>query len=239
MVYEEATVSEGDYVLLVRLPLLWLDNIQPNHVMVWDCISIGFHPYNCDAYHADFNGDEGYIYPISSVGLVEIMRWLRVLSIQLEEWLEIGATPDEWNTQSCRVNAIQTMQTTTMSIQQIVEGHIEAYGWDKYGIKAGLVEQFAGRYYNMAIPHMFVEECVRGMHDIMLQQTTQSSIGHMTKIARLYSSCFSVTSTGRLQASRLDCTTKHDMSTYSLVECLEYEGSGALRAIEFITLAVQ
>jgi len=240
IVYEEAIVSESDYVLLIRPPLLWLDNVQPKHVVVWDCTSIGFHPYNCDAYHVDFNGDEGHIYPISSIGLVEeIMRWLRVLSTQLEEWLEMDAIPDEWNIQSYRINAIQTMQTTTMSIQQIVEGHIKAYGWDKYGIKAGLVGQFASRHCNMAIPHMFVEECVRSMHDIMLQQTTQGSIEHMTKITRLYGLCFSMTSIGRLQASRLDCTTKHDIGTYSLVECLEYEGSGALRTIESITSAAQ
>lgn len=241
-VYEETELFEGDYVLLIRPPSLWYGNTQPKKVVKWNNASIGFHPFNCDAYHADFDGDEGHIYPIgNALSIEEASHWIRPKMHKMEEYLspEPGLYHDEWIPSEIRNANMSKMPRTTMSMSEVLSNAPIAEGWTACGMKEPLMREFARRHTDRDLPSMFVDECIRGMYDIMLQQTTQGAIGYMTRIARLYGSCFKVMDGDRVLVSLKDTSVLVHTGVLGISEGLEYQGNGALRAIESITSAAQ
>ncbi|KAF8509922.1 hypothetical protein JB92DRAFT_3119487 [Gautieria morchelliformis] len=103
-------------------------------------------------------------------------------------------------------NCIRTLLLTIMGelFAKMLDGRTTSLFSEASGMKERLTKEFVRRHTDPSVMDGFVAECLRGMRDIGLQQTSQGDIGAMTREARLYASCFGVEEEGALFVATSD-----------------------------------
>lgn len=212
-IVEECRLYEGDWVIFLRPPSLWLGNVQPKKVKFWENNSIGLHPANCKAFHADFDGDEGHIYPIrNSASIKEAEAWRPIheskfrdmaldflsnrgssRSIIRPSMIEAISMDDSYDYVIRECERL-SMAESTISMRDIMDGIKPTTYAKAAGIKQELFDEFRSRMGSSTTSDNFISECLRGITDIMYQQTSQGDIGTMTREARLSAQCFKYSS---------------------------------------------
>lgn len=200
--YEERRLCEGDWVIFCRPPSLWLGNAQPKRVKFWPNASIGVNLHDCAAMSADFDGDEGHIYPVASAAAIsECEAWIDIrtpsltrISRRAIEDLEAESMHRSSMSEDDALK--QCMESTTSSISQLLRDRgSRALMAKEAKMKVHLLGSFCDRHTAPSTSASFVDSCISGMDDVMRQQIRQGPIGHITRIARLYCDAFAITDT--------------------------------------------
>lgn len=202
--YTNATLRENDYCILLRPPSLTIESAQPVIVKYWNHHCIGIHPELFSQQHGDYDGDEAHIYPLGTTQSTEeakawIKRGLSNFDAARETLSTLfGPTYDESEAQ------LQFMKYTTVSASQIIDGNHDLLIGNLTRNKDKHMEMMRSRFISPDTEGKFTKESARGTADVTRQQLSQSTVGEMSRVARITSSCFI-----RTQNGSLVCLTKN------------------------------
>jgi len=188
--YQETSLKEGDWVIVVRPPSLSYRNTQPMKVVYWHNDCIGIHPESFSAFHGDFDGDEIQLYPVYDDESVQ----------ECEAWyIPPMSSFDKGRSAAEKIDGLPShtdpdrgvfLEYTTLSANALAnENHIATLGNHSRN-KDVHVRGMRSRFNNRATEDTFVSESIRGMSDVSKQQLSQGSIGDMTRVAKIAAMCF-------------------------------------------------
>lgn len=186
----ERTLREGDYAVLVRAPsLTWLCT-QPMIVRFWDRPTIGVKPETFSAFHGDYDGDEAHLYPVSSpASLWEARNWI---TPKMDKFVKGRALMDKLGLTSDTLKPddhSHFVEYTTLSSKQLMSNEVHLTFGDLTRNPDVYVDGMSSRFKDPSTELNFVAESIRGTADILRQQLTQSSIGEMSRNAKIATSC--------------------------------------------------
>lgn len=195
--YVESDLKENDWVIVVRPPSLHFGNTQPIRIKFWNNDCIGIHPETFSMLHGDFDGDEAHIYPVYDVNsIAECESWdiLPLAAFQVgrkvfKELRDSLGNKDYELYDNDDSNA-KFIEYTTVSSKQLKDGGLKlALG--KYSRnKDQHISQMHQRFNSPSTADSFVFESIRGMEDVKRQQSSQGTLGDMTRISKIVASCF-------------------------------------------------
>lgn len=223
--YTESTLKEDDYCILLRPPSLTIQSVQPVKVKYWRNHCIGIHPELFSQQHGDYDGDEAHIYPLGTTeSMEEAKAWIKQELKNfnsargiLEDILGRGYDDSE--------SKLQFMKYTTVSASQIINGNHDLMIGNLTRNKDLHMEMMRSRFLSHETEKSFAKESARGTADVTRQQLSQSTVGEMSRVARITASCFV-----RVQDGRLVCLTKDGPETINVPQRRD-SGSPVCRAI--------
>jgi hypothetical protein len=183
-------LEAGDTVLVVRPPTLWQGSAQLMKVVIWSDTALGFSPYNCSYYNADFDGDEVQVYPVwEGTNDQAYGTW----SLPNDESLSIAGHESSipgYTVQSHDEHSRTFMMHTTLSIQDIISGVAPSSMAQMAGMKKTMCRMLSNYSSHSPSPDdihdpMSMYNNTRSaIKDVTAQQLKQSSIGKTTRSAR-------------------------------------------------------
>lgn len=192
------TLEEGDWCILVRPPSLTTEAFQPVVVKFWDHPAMGIHPELFTQLHGDYDGDEAHLYPLGDQrSVAEAKSWVHTKNHLFERArhkfreLKIGTVVES-------DADLGFMGTTTISTKQLYDGDTGVLFGEETRNPSKHVSATTARFHDRNTERDFVAQSIRGTADIMKQQLSQSSIGELSRLARIAASCFTRKSTGEL-----------------------------------------
>lgn len=185
-VYEYGEVNEGDYAIVIRPPTLWEGNAQPKRIRFWDRTAIGISPEVCADYHADFDGDEMQVYVVKDLASVDECKAWTMQSKDMFDYQKIEEELAE-PVDDCRS---EFMQGTTITFREALEGIGVTYSMKVSKVKSESLTMLGTMMDNMDDEDYFIDESIRGMKDIMVQQLNQGNVGKILRMARVASQDF-------------------------------------------------
>lgn len=212
-VYVETELSDGDNVIAVRPPSLNIWNTQPMKVKLWNIDCMGIHPATFSAFHGDFDGDEGHMYPVYDTdSIAECEAWrVKPLDIfdegrdkfdNLSIELRYDDIPQSSNPEvdAARRRALASersdpemakfIETTTLSAAQLKRESYKLVLGNYCRNKDVHITGIGNRFNDTNTEDSFVIESIRGTGDICRQQLSQGALGYMTRTAKVIASCF-------------------------------------------------
>lgn len=196
-------LREGDYCLLNRPPTLTLRSIQPVRIKYWEHHALGIHPELFTQLHGDYDGDEAHLFPLGEPeSIQEAMSWVHSRLPQFErarrKQEELGIREHPPST-----GGLGFMRYTTLSTKELIDGVPSLVFGEETRNPEKHLKGIHKRFVDSTTSSRFVKESIRGTGDVMRQQLSQSSIGDLSRIARIAASCFT-----RDNERKLVCATR-------------------------------
>jgi len=190
--YTERELREGDYIMLERAPSLSKFNNQPFKVLYWDNECLGVHPKVFSHFHGDYDGDEAHIYALGDPkSITEAKEWENPLDKNLmdaseymrENFADVyGGVDDDGD--------MEFIRYTTLSFNEIQSGSHSLPIGDRSRMKTPHLKMFKQRLDSVPGTKSFLQDSIKGVKDIMRQQTSMGKIGDMSRVARISAMCF-------------------------------------------------
>ena len=171
----EVRMIDCQVALYNRPPTMYPGSIRPVKLFFWDRAALGLPLDQTTESHADFDGDEGHVYPlVSPMAIAEVATWsLPGKEPGLEERAAVhGARldPDDW------------MVGTTHPIDAVRENFFPlcSLAGCKEDLEQDFVERLRGEYQQSSYSVLAMQGC----DQIVNQQLSQGSVGHRFRVAR-------------------------------------------------------
>lgn len=235
--YSETTLKENDHCILLRPPSLTIRSVQPVTVKFWKHHCIGVHPELFAQQHGDYDGDEVHIYPLGTQESInEAKSWIHqslnnfdnarsvVMDVLARETR--GEVKKTLGNEDCQTEAgLNFMNYTTLSVDQIMKGDTDITLGNMTRNKHAHLAMMRERLLSKDAGRVFASESARGTADVTRQQLSQSTVGEMSRVARITASCFVRSNDGTLYCLTLTGPEKLN------VEKRKDSGSPACRAV--------
>lgn len=187
--YVDKAVDNWDWAIAERPPALSPRSCQPVRVVFANTSCMEISPYLVKAFDGDFDGDEMHLFPVydeESVKECEAWRGTPNRDFDTAQLILDNIEPTSPFMPSPRLEFIER---TTLAFSEIRDGGYSLLLGDYAKMKASHIDEMRARFDTRRTLSNFDDESIKGMEDTNRRMLSQSTVGDMSRIAKIAASC--------------------------------------------------